>query len=99
MAGHYRTPRSRWGDAALALFVLFVDALACLTAAVWLWAAHVPVEGVLWALLALAVLVVASAFAFGGRAGLPVTAGVQVVAGFALGLLVLASYAASHRGH
>ncbi|MEV5608235.1 hypothetical protein [Streptomyces sp. NPDC052225] len=98
MAGHYRTPRSRWGDAALAVFVLFTDVIAGVTASVWLPAARTPAAGALWAFLALAVLVFCSAFALGGRTGLPITAGVQAVAGSILGLLVLASYASAHRG-
>ncbi|WP_420035150.1 hypothetical protein ACN2WE_24685 [Streptomyces sp. cg28] len=82
MAGHHRTPRSLAGDAALALFVLFTDAVGCVNVAFWSWGAHLSSTGsALWALL-LAALILASSFAFRfGRRPLPVTAGIQVFAG------------------
>ncbi|MEU6842519.1 hypothetical protein ABZ930_11705 [Streptomyces sp. NPDC046716] len=93
MTGHHHTPKSLAGDAALALFVLFTDAIGCLTVVVWSWGAHLSSRGfALWVLL-LAGLILASSFAFRfGRVPLPVTAGIQVVAGSLVafgGLLLL----------
>ncbi|MCX3060335.1 hypothetical protein [Streptomyces beihaiensis] len=92
MAGHYRTPRSPWGDAALAVFVVFVDAVACLNAALWLFAAHACGAAVTGAYLGLAGLIGVSAAAFFGRAALPLTGAAQVVAAVVLGLGALASH-------
>ncbi|MDG4859069.1 DUF6234 family protein [Streptomyces sp. T-3] len=36
-AGHYRKPSSRWGDAVLAVFVLFIDVVALAVTALWLF--------------------------------------------------------------
>ncbi|MGY0024464.1 hypothetical protein [Streptomyces sp. cg35] len=95
MAGQHR--KSLVGDIALAVFVLFVDALAYAVTTIWQFAAHVrpAQEAWSWTYLGLAVLIAASAFAFGGRAGLPVTAGAQLLAGAFLGLAALARLASA----
>ncbi|NEB77104.1 hypothetical protein G3I40_18025 [Streptomyces sp. SID14478] len=91
MTGHYRTPKTVVGDVALSLFVLFVDVVACAAAAVWLFGAGASGTVAAWTYGAVAALVAASAFTFvTERVRLPVTAGMQAVAGTVLGLGVLA---------
>ncbi|UUN28668.1 DUF6234 family protein [Streptomyces sp. FIT100] len=102
-----RGPASLWGDAALALFVVFVDAIALAAAALWAFAVgrrdptgtagSPPVESE-WYVGGVALLVGLSAYAF-VRSRHRITAAAQVLVAAVLCLGLLASVAQEARNH
>ncbi|MGX1883466.1 DUF6234 family protein [Streptomyces sp. NPDC055287] len=83
-----RRPASGWGDAALAVFVLAVDAVACFTAAVMLWGERAGEVAALITFGALAAAFALTAYGF-GNGGRAITAWVQLLAALLLGATVL----------
>ncbi|HET6858157.1 MAG TPA: DUF6234 family protein [Streptomyces sp.] len=94
-----RRPVSGWGDAALAVFVLATDVLACLTASIWLWGAGGGEVAALAVFGGLAAALALTAYAF-GKGGQRITAWAQLLAALLLGLMVahgaVSTYAATH---